>query len=444
MAQGLMGLSNLLGQSSNTQSGGLFGGGVFSQPESRGQRRSRLLTEAISGAGQNPYARLGASFGGLIGMGGRAAAEGLGIVDAPPEVQQAEAIRQVQQEVAEQGLDPMANPREFGDFVANRFQELGQPQLATRSLLQARQIESQFAPEPQERRLSVTGGSELANQLSSAYGVSIPEGETFEVGITGDRVTEINRLGSATNVTVEGDRGSEVGTIPQGYELVTTESGARRLRPIPGGPVAREAEQAEEQAEGREELEERAGEVVFEDIERLTELVQGDSILDPVLGLKGVAASQFPGTKRVDAENLSETIKANIGFDRLQQMREASPTGGALGQVSNQELNTLQSVLGNLSFAQSEDQLVRNLNRLKDIYSRILEKEPNLANPNQQPLVYEGSATPSRTEGDSSQNQIDFSNMSRADLLNLNIDDLSESQLREYNSRLDTLLQGGN
>jgi len=170
MANGLMGLSDLLGQSSNTQSGGLFGGGVFSQPESRGQRRSRLLTEAISGAGQNPYARLGASFGGLIGMGGRAAAEGLGIVDAPPEVQQAEAIRQVQQEVAEQGLDPMANPREFGDFVAGRFQELGQPQLATRSLLQARQIESEFAPEPVETERVVSGDSEIGQQLGLGQG----------------------------------------------------------------------------------------------------------------------------------------------------------------------------------------------------------------------------------------------------------------------------------
>ena len=170
MANGLMGLSDLLGQSSNTQSGGLFGGGVFSQPESRGQRRSRLLTEAISGAGQNPYARLGASFGGLIGMGGRAAAEGLGIVDAPPEVQQAEAIRQVQQEVAEQGLDPMANSREFGQYVSSRFQELNQPQLATRSLLQARQIESQFAPEPVETERVVSGDSEIGQQLGLGQG----------------------------------------------------------------------------------------------------------------------------------------------------------------------------------------------------------------------------------------------------------------------------------
>ncbi|MDR9407116.1 MAG: hypothetical protein RI516_07800, partial [Spiribacter sp.] len=188
MANGLMGLSDLLGQSSNTQSGGLFGGGVFSQPESRGQRRSRLLTEAISGAGQNPYARLGASFGGLIGMGGRAAAEGLGIVDAPAEVQQAEAIRQVQQEVAEQGLDPMANPREFGDFVAGRFQELGQPQLATRSLLQARQIESELAPEPVETERVIRGGTPEGD----AAGLS--EGESaIGTYVNGERTALKNR-----------------------------------------------------------------------------------------------------------------------------------------------------------------------------------------------------------------------------------------------------------
>jgi len=44
----------------------------------------------------------------------------------------------------------MANPREFGQYVSSRFQELNQPQLATRSLLQARQLESAFAPEPIE------------------------------------------------------------------------------------------------------------------------------------------------------------------------------------------------------------------------------------------------------------------------------------------------------
>ena len=62
---------------------------------------------------------------------------------------------------------------------------------------------------------------------------------------------------------------------------------------------------------------------------------------------------------------LFTTIKANIGFDKLQAMREASPTGGALGQVSNQELSSLQAVFGNLDQSQSEEDLKYNLKMLQ-------------------------------------------------------------------------------
>jgi hypothetical protein len=65
-----------------------------------------------------------------------------------------------------------------------------------------------------------------------------------------------------------------------------------------------------------------------------------------------------------------QTIKANVGFDKLQEMRENSPTGGALGQVSNLELESLQSVLGSLDQYQSGDQLARNLRRLSDLLEK--------------------------------------------------------------------------
>jgi len=187
MANGLMGLSNLLGQSSNAQSGGLIGGGIFSQPEGRGQRRSRLLTEAISGAGSDPYARLGAAFGGLIGMGGRAAAEGLGIVDEPEEVRRSRAIREVQQLTSERGLDPL-DPG-FGEFVAEQFQQRGFGDLATRSLLQARQLQAEFAPEQEPTRITVTGGTPQADAISESVGYTVPPGKTFALELTGNRVT---------------------------------------------------------------------------------------------------------------------------------------------------------------------------------------------------------------------------------------------------------------
>ena len=84
----------------------------------------------------------------------------------------------------------------------------------------------------------------------------------------------------------------------------------------------------------------------------------------------GSTAARVPGT---DAYNLAQTvltIKANIGFDRLQQMRESSPTGGALGQVSNQELDALQATIASLDQSQTPGQLRANLKKIREHYQK--------------------------------------------------------------------------
>lgn len=65
------------------------------------------------------------------------------------------------------------------------------------------------------------------------------------------------------------------------------------------------------------------------------------------------------------AENL-ETIKANIGFEQLQTMRDNSPTGGALGPVSDTENRLLQVVRGSVDQKQSPSQLRSNLQGIKE------------------------------------------------------------------------------
>jgi len=186
MANGLMGLSNLLGQSSNATSG-LFGAGVFSQPETRASRRSRLLTEMMSSQ-PTSAGRFGAAIGGLLGMGARAGAEGLGIVDAPPEVKRNQAIRQVQQEVSELGIDPVDNPSEFGEIVSNRFKELGQPELAMRTQLQIQQMMPEQGELPAEaqnlafraEQAGLNPGSDQYRQFMLSGG-ELPEQEGVEV-----------------------------------------------------------------------------------------------------------------------------------------------------------------------------------------------------------------------------------------------------------------------
>lgn len=89
-------------------------------------------------------------------------------------------------------------------------------------------------------------------------------------------------------------------------------------------------------------------------------------------GLVGKASSYVPGTSAYDLQQRLITIKANLGFDRLQQMRDASPTGGALGQVAVQELQALQSTVGSLEQGQSKEELQKNLDKIEFHYNNWL------------------------------------------------------------------------
>ena len=84
-----------------------------------------------------------------------------------------------------------------------------------------------------------------------------------------------------------------------------------------------------------------------------------------------------PGTP---ARQLEESLKPILGeaaFGRLQQMRDASKTGGALGQVSERELGLLESAMGALSTSQNESQFRSNLlayrKQLRESHARIQE-----------------------------------------------------------------------
>lgn len=91
----------------------------------------------------------------------------------------------------------------------------------------------------------------------------------------------------------------------------------------------------------------------------------------------GTLIRGFPGTPAYDLAQSILTVKANLGFDRLQQMRDASPTGGALGQVAVQELDALQASIASLDQGQSGTQIKANLDRVRQHYEnwkRVVEQ----------------------------------------------------------------------
>lgn len=107
-------------------------------------------------------------------------------------------------------------------------------------------------------------------------------------------------------------------------------------------------------------------------------------------GIVGKGQSFIPGTDAYTLKERISTIKANLGFDRLQQMRDASPTGGALGQVAVQELQALQSSVASLDVGLPKAELDKNLGKIQDHYAKWLkalgrEVPPELAQPTAQP-----------------------------------------------------------
>lgn len=100
--------------------------------------------------------------------------------------------------------------------------------------------------------------------------------------------------------------------------------------------------------------------------------------ISPFTAGVGSWLSVIPGTPQKDLKETLNTIRANIGFDKLQDMRANSPTGGALGQVSEMENRLLQAVQGSVDQAQSPAQLAENLKTIQQLL-RELKNQTNEA-----------------------------------------------------------------
>lgn len=179
---------------------------------------------------------------------------------------------------------------------------------------------------------------------------------------------QLAKSGQTINVGT-GDTGPQVGTIPQGFALYQRDDGGYEMRAVPGGPADIAAQEAARQAQAQDTQTDRYGGVVVQDVARALDLVDSSAL--PVTGF-GSLLDSVPGTPAHDLSGLLLGIKSNTSFDRLQQMREASPTGGALGQVSDRENKKLEAAYGSLEQSQSKAQFTYNLKRVANIYSDII------------------------------------------------------------------------
>lgn len=161
----------------------------------------------------------------------------------------------------------------------------------------------------------------------------------------------------------------ETGTIPPDMQAVRDAEGRiLRYEVIPGSKTDLEQKALAEKGAGAKAAEIRSADIVLDEIGRAKAAAGFWTT-----GFVGKVLSGVASTGAGDLYQVLQSIKANVGFDKLNEMRQNSPTGGALGNVTERENTLLQSVLGSLEQSQSEDQFVYNLNRLESVYRDIVD-----------------------------------------------------------------------
>jgi len=104
-------------------------------------------------------------------------------------------------------------------------------------------------------------------------------------------------------------------------------------------------------------------------------IVAVDGVFDKInkgtTGLFGAVSQWMPGTPAYNVRAQLKEVASNVAFQALTAMRAASKTGGALGPVSDKEGELLQAVKGSLDQAQSADQVMASLRKIKGSMMRM-------------------------------------------------------------------------
>lgn len=200
----------------------------------------------------------------------------------------------------------------------------------------------------------------------------LPAG-SYQEGSDG-KLYQVGGSGQTINV---GDNGQRIGTIPPGMAVVEdpTNPSGYRLEAIPGSDAYNERLATDEAGAAKEERTNLKADVVVQDIDRALEQITADPFW--TTGVGSQMTGWVGGSPAKNVEKLINTVKATAGFEELQAMRDASPTGGALGSVTPRELEMLQSTIGSLEQDQSPEQLTDNLKRVKNVYLDIIHGEGN-------------------------------------------------------------------
>lgn len=184
------------------------------------------------------------------------------------------------------------------------------------------------------------------------------------------------RAGGGPTVNVNtGEQGPRVGTIPPGYELITDpNTGRSRLEAMPGSEAAREIEESQNKTQNRVSQEQISSDIVLDEVGIARQILeQNPSLSTGLIGRMGDLFDYGPG------QNLAsslEGLQSKIGLGELNNMRQNSPTGGALGNVTEGEREALAAAYGSLKQEQPAEWLNYRLARFQNAHLDVTHGTP--------------------------------------------------------------------
>ena len=227
-----------------------------------------------------------------------------------------------------------------------------------------------------------------ANRLNNPYNVSPLEQRVKFYVDQGYSMKEAIKAAQTkgTNVNINTDSsGNPFGDAPKGMAwarnkdgTVVTETDENTGYQAPvavsvrGGPTDVAANEAKRKTADRQQAKALAAMTVTQDFGRAITLSDNLISGDNIIGANArIASSMIPGTNEYNIMQFVESGLSNVGLDRLQMMRETSPTGGALGQVPFQQQQRLEQTLGSVKIGQSPKTFKDNMKRIFNIYTDI-------------------------------------------------------------------------
>lgn len=325
------------------------------QPSSR-----QDLAEGIALAGKN---LTGGQIGGALGYAGmKQLGRGLMAATGTEDPEQAEAnkVKAAVAQVQQQGINTQSS--QGMKAVAQILNQQGDTALAFKATQVAQILEEKEASigykQAQTQKLEMAAGQEeqLRKELQ-ALGPNASEQELMTV---------LQKYGSPDKViaALQSSQNKQQ-QLQQQRELAQERLGIQRE-----GLALRQDIAAEKRAEKQEKKTAAADAAIAGADRVIAEVRDAKKLVSGFTAGAGGLLASVPLTSAKDLNARLLTIKANLGFDRLQQMRDASPTGGALGQVAVQELMALQSTIASLDQTQSPKQLKEALDKIETSYAK--------------------------------------------------------------------------